>query len=489
MGAKAEYRYRLHLDGKPGSQMVELSPRAQERRMRQGIGMDSTDLEVSPQYLAAIDSMGFRVIAQSRWLNTVVVMRPNGKAIADSLWRALPFVTKHERLTSSQRASSPYREREEDHRPALGTAGVTAEDCTSPLRQVNAYGPLYESGHRGAGMLIAVLDAGFIKVDVFGWLRDRVVGDRDMYAYSTGNASKVYTGDSHGSCCMSIMATPVEHGVCGSAQEAGYYLIRTETDDSESELEEDMWVAGAELADSVGADVISSSLGYYEFDTGLMPHRQSEFAQYTTQISKGARMACAKGMLVCNAAGNEGSSSWHRLLFPADVEDVLTVGGITAGGGVCSFSSRGFTTPYVKPDVMARAQDCYTVNVDSRWGAATSTGAGTSYATPLIAGLCASLWSAVPELTPRQLREAVKQSANYYATPDSIHGYGTPDFGIALQLAREWTGHSEDETIETVHNDSDDAVGQLRHSLMGTVLYGRKKQGWMIERGRIIIEL
>lgn len=482
--AWAEYRYRLHLDGKPGSGYVALSERAQQRRDRQGIGLDSTDLVVSPLYLDALKDEGLRVVTMSRWLNTVVVMRPDGTAIAEESLMDLGFVTRIDTLTTTQRASARRRTDPVDD-AGIATGVIPAGDnCTSPLRQVNAYKTLYEAGYRGAGMLVAILDAGFLDVDRWDWLKDRVVGTRDLYARNE-EESQIYTSDSHGTCCYSIMVSPKSHGVCGTAQEADYYLIRTETVDSESELEEDMWIAGAELADSIGADVISSSLGYYEFDKGLVSHTQDEFAQGTAQISRGAEVACRKGMLVCNAAGNEGSNAWHRLLFPADVEDVLTVGGVNSSGAVTSFSSRGFTVPYIKPDVLARASQCYTINVNSSTGAATSSGAGTSYATPLMAGLCTSLWSAVPELTPAQLRDAVRQSASYYTRPDSIHGYGLPDFGEALRLAREWTGHTDESGISMLDADHNHH-GEMCYSPSGQPVGVGERRGLTIEAGRII---
>ena len=481
--AWGEYRYRLHLDGKPESQYVTLSERAQQRREQQGIALDSTDLEVSPLYLDALKADGLQVLTQSHWLNSVVVMSPDGTAIDEERLWSFGFVTRIDTLTTTQRASARRRFEPTDD-AGSGTGVIPAGDnCTTPLRQVNAYKSLYEAGYRGAGKLVAILDAGFLDVNRWSWLLDRVIGTRDLYA-RTEAESQIYTSDSHGTCCYSIMVTPKSHGVCGTAQEADYYLIRTETVESESSLEEDMWVAGAELADSIGADVISSSLGYYEFDKGLVSHTQDEFGQGTAQISRGAEVACHKGMLVCNAAGNEGTNAWKRLLFPADVEEVLTVGGVNSNGAVTSFSSRGFTVPYVKPDVLARASQCYTINLNSPTGGATSSGAGTSYATPLMAGLCTSLWSAVPELTPAQIRDAVRQSASYSEHPDSIHGYGIPDFAEALRLAREWTGHVE-EGISTIDADSH-PHDAMRYTISGQPVGVDDRRGLTIENGRVV---
>ncbi len=464
--------YRLHLDGKPGSEVVTLSERALQRRAQLGIPTDSLDLEISPEYVEKIESMGLKIVARSRWLNTVVVMSTDDQDLSLATFLSMPFVRQVENIVTIQRISAPYRR-------TRGRYIISAsDDCTSPLKQVNAYEPLYEAEYRGAGMLVAVMDAGFTNVDQWDWLYGKVIGSRDMYSVISGT-SKILDGDMHGSHCLSIMASPIEKGICGTAYEAQYYLIRTETDDSETQLEEDMWVAGAELADSLGVDVISSSLGYYDFDTYYNCHTYDEFCKDTVIISRGAKIASQKGILVCSAAGNERQGRWEKLIFPADVEEVLTIGGVTPDGDVASFSSAGFTTPYVKPDIAGRATHCYMVN--SR-GVARSTGSGTSYSTPLIAGLCASLWSAVPALTPAQIRQVVRESASQYNTPDSLIGYGLPDFGIALEKARQLVEEMGIESIRPEAQRSSCAA----YTLQGQRCLTKPRQGFYIEGGRLI---
>lgn len=489
---KAEYRYRLYLDGKPDSAPIPLSERAQERRLRLGIVTDSLDYAVSDQYLEQIRQEGLRVLSQSRWMNTVVVMAKDGTRINKTLWNRLPFVTRIELLTTTQSASSPKRKAEDKAGLKLSSAaGVT---CDLPLLQVNAMTPLYEAGYRGSGMLIAVLDAGFTRINTWDWLSSRVVGSRDMYQPMSGH-DQTYTADTHGSCCLSIMASTQDHGVWGTAQEADYYLIRTETDDCESSIEEDMWIAGAELADSLGADVISSSLGYYAFDDGLLDHEPEELGRGVAPISRGAQVACDKGILVVNAAGNFANDPWKYIFFPADVQDVLTVGGVNISGDPAYFTSHGFTSPYVKPDVSALAMGCFTVNANDPEGSATSRGSGTSYAAPLIAGLCASLWGAVPSLSPAQVRQAVRESASQYAHPDSIVGHGIPDFGIALQKARAMA--DEQQGIETIDADSQETIGTYRvtYDLQGRRVgktFGceeEKKGRFLIRQGRVLLPL
>lgn len=483
----AEYRYRLMLDGKPNSQMTELSERALERRQRQGIELDFTDLQVSPQYQEQLMNAGLKIISRSRWLNSVVVMRPDGESINDSFWTEFPFILNYEAVTTTQHASrSPKFLTKEQQIKAISST-LAQENCKTPLVELNAIEPLYDAGFKGQGKLIAVLDGGFMNIDHYSWLMKKVIGFRDMYAPE--DSVTLFINESHGACCFSIMGSEESRGVFGSAQAADYYLIRTEANDCEVPLEEDMWVAGAELADSIGADLISSSLGYYDFDSPFRSHTYSQFTQDEVFISKGARIACQKGILVCNAAGNEADNHWVRVIFPADVEEVFTIGGTTPQLTPAYFTSRGFTTPYVKPDVSCRATNCYTVDAFSPFGIASYGSAGTSFATPLMCGLAASLWSAVPELRPAQIRQAIRESATQYATPDSILGYGMPDFGIALQLAQEMANNQEaiSEIYQDEEEDQDNSISTQCFNLQGQRIALPRRNGLYIRNGRIII--
>lgn len=479
----AEYRYRLMLDGKPDSQMTEFSDRAIERRQRQGIELDSTDLQVSPLYQQQLMEAGLKIVSRSRWMNSVVVMSPDGKAIDEDLWQTFPFVLSHEAVTTTQHANRApkFRQEEELLKGGINPGGL--ETCSAPMLELNAKSSLYDAGYRGQGMLIAVLDGGFKNIDKYSWLMNKVVGYYDMYAPQ--DTVSLFRNETHGACCFSIMGSSQSHGVFGSAQNADYYLIRTEANDCEVPLEEDMWVAGAEMADSIGADLISSSLGYYEFDNPFQKHTHSQFATNEVFVSQGAKIASRKGMLICNAAGNEADNSWKRIIFPADVEDVLTVGGTNPDRTPAYFTSRGFMTPYVKPDVSCRATSCYTVNANSSNGTASNDGAGTSFATPLMCGLAASLWSAVPELLPADIRQVIRESANQYAQPDSILGYGMPDFGVALELANALAEQRRLAIDEIVQDQESQNIRPQRYNLFGQPVGDTRRNGWIIENGKL----
>lgn len=467
--ASAAYRYRLYLKDKDGSERYPLSERALERRNRQGIALDSTDLEVSPIYLTALQEAGYQIVCQSRWLNTVVVTKPSGGAIIGSELDALDFVDYYQNITTNELVQTPRHSLSGD-----GDKGsLTDESFRTPILECKGEA-LLNQGYRGLGKLVAVLDAGFVNANTMAATKDKIVGCYDMLR--PGDDSYLYTEyEDHGVMCLSIMCSDAKYGVWGSAPEADYFLIRTECAPSETLFEEDTWVSGAEMADSIGADVISSSLGYYEFDNLANNHTQSQLKGLEVFIAQGADIATRKGMLVVVAAGNERGSSWNAIDFPSNVRDVMAVGGTDRDCEIAYFSSPGFTVPYVKPDVVCRGLGSYMINPISEH---VRVGNGTSFATPLMAGLCTSLWSAVPELTSLQLLQVVRESSSRYASPDSLYGYGFPKFDIALDLARQLT------STEVIFEQSVPSLGTY-YDLQGRLwvnprknsLYIRQKEG------------
>ncbi len=480
--ANAVFRYRLLLDGKPGSVVYPLSRRALERRERQGIPLDSADYEVSPLYLSAIEAAGMRICSRSRWLNSVVVMREDGGEIAGHCWDEFPFVRQVTEVTSYENVAVPTT--------AVTKRGVTdvtartaADDFRQPMWQVNGQ-ELYDAGHRGAGMLIAVLDGGFYNVNQLEWLNRRVVGCHDMYR--PGYDGELYTGDTHGTQVLSLMATDSTQGIWGTACEADYFLIRSEYSPTETPFEEDQWVAAAELADSLGADLINSSLGYMTFDNAGYNHTHDELGQESAFITRGANCAAAKGILVCCAAGNERQSSWGAITFPAEASGILAVAATDDEGEPASFTSPGFLIPYVKPDVACRGFRAYVVNC---YTGLPTMGSGTSFASPFLCGLAASLWSAAPCLTAVQIRRIICESASRFSAPDELLGYGLPDFAAALSEALRL--QSELDGIAPLRPDVSSELGGgqhlpvVIHDLFGRPLKKVPPQGCYIENGKL----
>lgn len=478
------YRYRLFFDGKPDSKPVALSDRAVSRRDRLSIMTDDLDLNVSSLYLQELRKAGFTIVTCSRWLNSAVVMKSDGSAITDVEMSSFPFVKKSELITMPESSSQATTRAPERNQESYSTFAPT-EDCTTPLREVNAYESLYRAGYRGEGVLIAVFDGGYLRLNECDFLNDKVDFVHDLY--NPSETETAFTGSNHGIQCMSIMACPEEEGVCGTAQDARYYLFCTENNTYESAIEEDMWVAAAEMADSLGVDIISSSLGYGEYNHNLLSHTPDELAQNSVFVSIGAKIASQKGILVVNSSGNYGNRSWRRILFPSDTEEVLTVGAYTPDLVAAEFTGLGFLSPYVKPDVSARGKFCYTIQPVNNGFEVRNIAAGTSFSTPLIAGLCASLWSAVPELTPTELRQVIDRSASDYDNPTIFTGYGLPDFAAALKMARELKGYTSLDNIINEATDGRSAASRC-YNLMGLPVTKPSQKGAYIVNGRIVFQ-
>jgi hypothetical protein len=288
---------------------------------------------------------------------------------------------------------------------------------------------LDNNGFRGQGMVIAVLDGGFRNVDVmlaFDSLRmnNHILG---TYDFVEGDNS-VYEDDSHGSYVLSCMGANLPGDLIGTAPEADYWLLRSEDATSEYIVEEYFWAAAAEFADSVGADLINSSLGYTTFDDFTQDHSYADMDGNTTPGSRAADVAASRGILVCNSAGNSGSSPWTFIGAPADADSILAIGAVDGSGNYASFSSHGPSADgQVKPAVVAKGEGTTLAGLSG----GTFTGNGTSFSSPVLCGMAACLWQAHPSFSNMQIMSQIIQSASQYASPDTYLGYGIPDFCAA----------------------------------------------------------
>lgn len=285
---------------------------------------------------------------------------------------------------------------------------------------------MHDLGFMGQGMTVAVLDAGFFKADslpAFDSLRmdNRLLGCRD---FVTGD-TMVFEDYPHGMNVLSCMAANLPGQLIGTAPKAKYWLIRTEDAFTETLQEEINWLVGAEFADSVGADVINSSLGYSKFDGGIGDHFYSDMDGNTTIISNAADWAASVGIFVTTSAGNSGGPPWFKITAPGDADSALTIGAVDSAGIIAGFSSRGLTFDgRIKPNTCARGVQA----VIAANGGGITTSGGTSFSSPITAGAVTCLWQANPSATNMQLLNAIQQSASQYLTPDSIYGYGIPNF-------------------------------------------------------------
>lgn len=408
-----------------------LSQRAIDRRHRQRIAINETDLPVSPVYLDSLKKLGLEIVHSSKWLNGVTVRTDDStlmKKVAKLSFVSDIQLTKPGNVLKSAKNKFNEPEMQAEYAPSwYGKA-------YSQLSQLNGQ-YLHNKDFRGKGIQIAVLDAGFWHVNeiaAFDSLRSthRILGTHDF----VDPQSDIYQQHSHGMSVLSTMGGNIPGTLVGTAPDASYYLFRSEDDASEYLIEEDNWVVAAELADSVGADVINSSLGYYDFDDSTMNHPYSDLNGNKTRVTQGANMAFSKGILVFTSAGNEATNAWRHIIAPTDGVNVISVAAVDSLGRRASFSSIG--PAYggaVKPNLAARGRLTYLVTSNGKLGFSN----GTSFSSPVLAGMGACLLQANPQATVRQVKQAMEQSGSIYLTPDSLIGYGIPDLKKADILLKD----------------------------------------------------
>ncbi len=423
------FKYRLWLTDKAGSSFSTehpeefLSPESISRRNRQNIPIEDSDLPVCKQYIEAITSLGVAPVVTSRWLNTVVISL-NDTSVLSAI-RALPFVQKAECVWKNDSTPSMISKRKRAAMQHLDADENGEYGKSYAQIALNGIDSLHRQGYRGENMTIAVLDGGFYSANNNPTIDlTHITGTRD---FPHGTFS--YNSDIHGAMVLSCMLSNDPQNYIGSAPQARYWLIVTEDDNSEYPVEEDYWVAGAELADSVGANIINTSLGYNSFDDASMNYSWADLDGETAFCSRGATIAASKGMLVVAAAGNEGNNRWEKVTVPGDASGILTVGAVDPNGARASFSSIGFTADgRTKPDVMATGSPARMISN----GHEVISAQGTSFATPILCGGIACLWQARPEWSVAELIEAVQQSGSRADAPDEYMGYGIPNLNQAL---------------------------------------------------------
>jgi serine protease AprX len=419
-----------------------LSAKAIDRRTKQNIAIDETDLPLTPRYIDSIRLAGaVTILNKSKWLNQVCIQTTDSLALVKI--NSLPFVIASQpvmRPVSIQNTRNNKFNEEINSIISLQSVN-NIEDFYNygnsyPQIHIHEGEYLHDKGFHGEGMSIAILDAGFyhyLSLPAFDSVRnnDQV---KETYDY-VANETSVDEDHFHGMMCFSIMAGNIPGQLVGSSPKANYYLYRTEDASTESPVEEQYWAAAAERADSIGVDVISTSLGYNQFDNPVFNHTYADMNGNTTIIARAADLAAKKGMIVVVAAGNEGTTAWHFIITPADADSVLAVGAVDASGNVGGFSSYGPSSDgQVKPAVAS-------VGVGTAISSATGpiiSGNGTSFATPNIAGLITCLWQAFPEFTNMEIIQAVEKSSSIYNAPNDRIGYGIPNFHIAYdELAKQ----------------------------------------------------
>ena len=408
-----------------------LSHKAVERRKRQGIALDSTDLPVSAKYLRQIENslsqrqQGERrskaewvIVGTSRWNNTVLV-RSNDTTLLRHL-ATLDCITQSQCVWTSPDSIDRYVKHtyHETFNPWDSIKGVTYGNGKDQLEMLQGQ-RLHNIGLRGKGMTIAVLDGGFQNVNVIpAFMRGNIIGTKD-FVYP--NSPFFYQETDHGTKVLSAMAANVPNVLIGTAPEARYWLLRCEDQQTEQPVEEDYWAMAAEFADSAGVDIINSSLGYNDYDSIPDYYHQRDLDGQTALISRTASMLAKKGIILVNSAGNSGMGPWKKISFPADANDILTVGAVNMEKKNAPFSGVGPTQDgRVKPDVMALGSPASLISGRG----SIIRDMGTSFSTPLVAGLAL------------EIIELVRQTGSNAKDPDNIFGYGIPNFWRAYMIGK-----------------------------------------------------
>ena len=405
-----------------------LSTRAIARRTSFQVALDSTDLPVNPVYIQQIENLGVHVHSASKWMNGVTVKLSDSTKMSQV--RALPYV-KFVQYTGLLVGAALVTSEKQNVKTSFNY-GIAA----GQINQLNGT-YLHNEGYRGKGIHVAVLDAGFTNVNInpcFDSLRlqGRFLGTKDVI----NPASNIYSEDSHGAMVLSAMTGNIPGLYLGTAPEASYWLIRTEYSPTEYKVETDFWCAGIEFADSVGADIATSSLGYSTFDDPKMNFTYADMNGKVSRASRAATIAAEKGMLVLVAAGNEGdpNKTWHYISSPSDADGIITVGSVDSIGKPSSFSSYGPSSDgRVKPEICARGTSSALVYTNGT----TTHGNGTSFATPIMAGMMACLLQKYKSQNQNPgiwaLMQSVFKTGNLYSNPTAQMGYGIPDFKLAEQ--------------------------------------------------------
>ena len=406
-----------------------LTQKAIDRKANHNISIDERDVPVNETYISDLKiQTGITVYAKSKWFNAVHV---RGTAEDINALSTLSYVDTidfaNNSLDALTRNSSTVNKTETEDE----TIAFTYGDTQNQVEMINVDN-LHLADFTGEGITIAVMDAGFPNVNTMqAFQRMRDNGDLLNGYDFVDRTSDVYafTGNNHGTKVLSTMAGFIEDEYVGTAPDASYYVFRTEESGSENPVEESYWVEAAERADSLGVDMINTSLGYQTYDNSNYDYTPADMNGEVTFIAKGASIAVQKGILVVVSAGNSGATDWQTVGSPADSPDVLSIGAVDADGNYVAFSSQGSAAQvgYQKPDVVARGGQAFVIDQSN----SIVQNNGTSFSGPILCGGIASLWQAIPDASPTEIMEFVRQSSSQFNNPDEFLGFGIPDLDLA----------------------------------------------------------
>jgi serine protease AprX len=415
-----------------------LSERALQRRQKQQIALTQRDLPVNPSYVQSLQNQVVRLWYTSKWLNAAMV--ETDEASLEKL-KKLNFLKPEITLLTPRKAPNPKTTatNEQAHKaenPAKSLAINDISDYGNAANQIKMLeaDQMHQKGFRGQGMWIAVFDSGFENAPKQPYFQHLYENNRILGTYNfVENIANVYHVGSHGLQVLSTIAAYQKGKIIGTAPEASFFLCRTEDTSSEYRVEEVNWLIAAEKVDSLGIDVINSSLGYNTFNDASMDYTPTTLDGNTALVTKAADWAAATGILVVNSAGNEGNDDWKYISTPADADSILTVGATDRMGRYIGFSSIGLENAQkLKPNVATQGS----MVLVGLTNGSTGLNSGTSFSSPLIAGFVSSFWQAFPQLSSQEIIKIIQESANQAHKPDNMLGYGIPNFTKAYALAQ-----------------------------------------------------
>jgi subtilisin family serine protease len=423
-----QHRFMVFFQDKSNNYSIEnpqefLSQRAIDRRLKQGILVSTEDLPVNREYVSELESLGVTVHYTTKWLNGALIETDSTKLAEIT---ALTFVSSLEMVAPGAL------------RPSAGKLNKTNQleqgrtQSTEVQNRLLGVDLMQQEGLTGDGLQIAIFDGGFQGVDQITAFEHLFQNNQMVATYDfVGNSEDAYRYDDHGTKVLSVIAANSPGVFVGSAYDAQIVLCVTEDVTGEYRVEEYNWLFAAEMADSMGVDIINTSLGYSEFDDPNMNYNLQQLDGVTAIISKAATIAAGKGMVLTVSAGNEGNSSWGRVTAPADADDILAVGAINQDSIKASFSSTGPTADgRTKPDVVALGVRTSVINRNGN----IVFNNGTSFSAPQIAGLAAGIWQANPDYSYLEVIQAIRDAGHQMLAVNNQTGYGIPHYEATREL-------------------------------------------------------
>ncbi len=416
-----------------------LSQASINRRTSQNIAIDSSDLPITQSYIDSIVPYTAGLVHRLKWFNLVVIHITNA-ADVDSI-RRFAFVDSIAQITYFPYKSALAQNKFEAVTP-VNQSIVYPDVHGAAYHQLNMLNGdlLHQLGYKGQGIIIAMMDNGLLDANLmhaFDSVRPRILATWDF----VHNSPNVYADPlgGHATETFSCIAANLPGTFVGTAPDASFVLTQSEDNSAEWVMEEYNWAAAAEFSDSAGAQIFSSSLGYTQFDGNLGNNTYADLNGNKTVITQAANIATSKGIVVFNSVGNYGVEPWHYLAAPADADSILAVGAVDSTGDSAYFSSWGpNSNGRIKPDICAQGFPAYVMIANSNDYFGLSD--GTSFSCPIVAGCAASLWSAFPNKTAKDIQTAIVISADRFWTPDNKYGYGIPNFYNAYLLLK--TGYN-----------------------------------------------